>query len=707
MFVTRNNRRSRRNLNQSNQSSVVQIEIMEVRQLLTTFGVPWPDARNLSVSFPTDNTTIGAYGNSLRAVLDQVTDRDVWQATALRAFQTWAVQANINIGLVPDRGDALGTVGLANNDPRFGEFRVGAFPQPGVLASALPYQQIAGTWSGDVLLNTQTNWFLGDWVSGSPITVPAPNAKGPAVELFSVLLHEAGNALGVADNNIRDTVMFTDYTNPRGRLTANDITAVRNIYGVRRDVYETVANDERSTATPIVHPASYNGQTPLSVRGSLNTMSDVDFYRFRPLAGRDKINVRLWASGISLLKARLEVLDSTGAKIGDVTADSIFENNLQLEVGSLNPNRDYFIRVARNTSDVFGIGDYRIDLDYRDPSLQPSIVPPVWDADADGDDNQTADYVSIDQLFSNGLVSMETNANNTLQTATRLETTLGFLPGSRYEAQASLSSATDRDFYQFTAPASVGSVLNIDINPIGNLTPDLDVVVMNAAGDRVASRVLRKAGQGRSIQVLNPVAGAEYVIGVQSLSTSTRHTGNYIVTVDFATEAASMQTVFGGIVTATRSDFSQIETSKSQLFRFDLSATAATSREGVQLSFFNARTMDLAFTLSVGAGLSTTEFIWIPKGTYILRADARTRQSQVAGTISFQLRADVLSDDQGPNPIDPTILTPPPVYPPYIWTDYPVLDPPVISPPPILIEDPWLQENTLEFYLNYYWIYIG
>ena len=250
-------------------------------------------------------------------------------------------------------------------------------------------------------------------------------------------------------------------------------------------------------------------------------------------------------------------------------------------------------------------------------------------------------------------------------------------------------------------------MLNIDINPIGNLTPDLDVVVMNAAGDRVASRVLRKAGQGRSIQVLNPVAGAEYVIGVQSLSTSTRHTGNYIVTVDFATEAASMQTVFGGIVTATRSDFSQIETSKSQLFRFDLSATAATSREGVQLSFFNARTMDLAFTLSVGAGLSTTEFIWLPKGTYILRADAQTRQSQVAGTISFQLRADVLSDDQGPNPIDPTILTPPPVDPPYIWTDDPVLTPPVISPPPILIEDPWLQENTLEFYLNYYWIYIG
>lgn len=707
MFHNQRARRSRRSLSNVSTTSLVSIEEMEARQLPTTFGVPWPDARNLSVSFPTDNTTIGAYGNSLRTVLDQVTDRSVWQETALRAFQTWAVQANINIGLVPDRGDALGTIGLANNDPRFGEFRVGAFPQPGVLASALPYQQIAGTWSGDVLLNTQSNWFLGDWNSGSTITVPAPNAKGQAVELFSVLLHEAGNALGVADNNLRNTVMFTDYTTPKGRLTASDITAIRNIYGARRDIYETVANNSRATATRIVHPVGYNGQTPLSVRGSLNTMSDVDFYRFRPLAGRDRVNVRLWASGISLVKAKMEVLDSTGVKIGDVKTDSIFENNLQLEVGSLDPTRDYFIRVARNTTDVFGIGDYRIDLDYRDPSLQPSIVPPVWDADAIDEDHQTVDYVSVDQLFSNRLVSTETNANNTLARATRLETTPGFLRNTRFEAQASLSSATDRDFYRFTAPTTVAGVLNIDVNPVGNLNPHMDVVVMNGAGDRVPARFLKKAGEGRSLQILNPVAGAEYVIGVQSLATSATRTGNYIVTVDFATEAASMKTVFGGSVTSSQSDFSQIETAKSQLFRFDLSATAATNREGVQLSIFNERTLDLVFSLSVGAGLTTTEYIWLPKGAYLLQADSRTRQSQIAGTISFQLRADVISDDQGPSPVDPTIVTPPPVSPPWIWTDYPPQKPPVVSPPPPVMEDPWLEEQNLNLFRDYYSVYYG
>ena len=685
---------------------VVASERLEDRRVLATFGTPWPDARNLSVSFPTDQSTIGAYSNSLRTVLDQVADRQEWQEAVLRAFQTWSVQANINIGLVPDRGDAFGTAGLGVNDPRFGELRLGAFPQPGVLASALPYQQIAGTWSGDVLLNTQANWFLGDWNSGAPVIPPSANAKGPAVELFSVLLHEAGNALSVADNTARGTVMYTDYLGPKGTLTTSDISAIRRIYGTRRDVYELVSNNSRSAATRIMHPAGYTGQSPLSVRGSLNTMNDVDFYRFRPLVGKEKVTVRLQAAGISLLKARLEVLDSTGVRISDVKADSIFENNLQLEIGSLNPLRDYFIRVIRNSSDVFGIGDYRIDLDYRDPSLQPSIVPPVYDADAEDEDDAVVDYVSVDQLFSQGMVSTETGTNDSLATATLLETSPGFLPSTRYEAQASLASPTDRDFFRVKAPTLVSGVLNIDVNPVGNLQPVMDVVVMNAAGDRVPARLLEKAGNGRSVQILNPTANAEYVIGIQSLPTSATRTGNYLVTVDFSTEAASMTDMFSGEVTGLQSDFSSLQTSKSQLFRFDLSAAAATMNEGIQLSIFNARTRDLVFALSVGAGITTTEYLWLAQGEYILQADVRTRAGQLPGRVGFRLQADVLSDDQGPNPVDPTVVLPP-IQDPWIWTDYPLTNPPLISLPPVLIEDPWIDERSLDYYAHYYSVYYG
>lgn len=681
-------------------------ERLEDRQMLATFGTPWPDARNLSVSFPTDQSTIGAYANSLRTVLDQVADRQDWQETALRAFQTWAVQANINIGLVPDRGDTFGTPGLGVNDPRFGELRLGAFPQPGVLASALPYQQIAGTWSGDVLLNTQTNWFLGDWESGSPISVPAPNEKGPAVELFSVLLHEAGNALSLADNTTRGTVMYTDYLGPRGALTQTDIAAIRRIYGARRDIYETVSNNTRGRATRIVHPTGYNGQTPLSVRASLNTMNDVDFYRFRPLAGREKVTVRLQAAGISLLKAQLEVLDSAGVKIADVKADSIFENNLQLEIGSLNPGRDYFIRVVRNSSDVFGIGDYRIDLDYRDPSQQPSILAPVYDADAEDEDDDVVEYLSVDDLFSQGLVSMEVQTNDTLTTATVLETSPGYLQSTRFEAQASLSSATDRDFFRFQAPSLVSEVLNIDVDPVGMLQPAMDIVVMNAAGDRVPSRLLEKAGSGRSVQILNPTANATYVIGVQTLATSETRTGNYLLAVDFSTEAAGMTDMFSGEVAGIQSDFSNLQSRKSQLFRFDLSATATTTDQGIQLSIFNARTRDLVFTFSVGAGITTTEYLWLPKGEYVVKADARTRSGPVSGSVGYRLRADVLSDDQGPNPVDPTQVLPP-IQDPWIWTDYPPTSPPTLSLPPTLIDDPWMDERTLDYLADYYTTYYG
>ena len=51
------------------------VESLEARRLMANFGTPWPDARSLSISFPTDQAAVGAYRNAAREVLDQVTDR--------------------------------------------------------------------------------------------------------------------------------------------------------------------------------------------------------------------------------------------------------------------------------------------------------------------------------------------------------------------------------------------------------------------------------------------------------------------------------------------------------------------------------------------------------------------------------------------------------------------------------------------------------
>src|SRR4051812_10030176 len=101
------------------------VETLEDRVTPALFGLPWPDASHLTVSFAPDNTTIPGGNSDLFASLDAKLGRTVWQNAVLRAMQTWAVQANVNFGLVGDAGQAFGVSGAAEGDTRFGDVRIG------------------------------------------------------------------------------------------------------------------------------------------------------------------------------------------------------------------------------------------------------------------------------------------------------------------------------------------------------------------------------------------------------------------------------------------------------------------------------------------------------------------------------------------------------------------------------------------------------
>ncbi len=163
------------------------------------------------------------------------------------------------------------------------------------------------------------------------------------------------------------------YSGPNGRLKSSDVVAIRQLYGARVDPFEPRSNNALVSATPITYPAGYTGSVPVTRPGTLNSTADVDVYRFAPLRGAEKVNVRLMAAGISLVKAKVEVLDRFGVKIAEAKADSIFNNNLQLEIGSLSDHPLLYVRVQRNSTDVFSVGDYRLELDYRPIDLQPIL----------------------------------------------------------------------------------------------------------------------------------------------------------------------------------------------------------------------------------------------------------------------------------------------------------------------------------------------
>src|SRR5262245_7768366 len=133
----------------------LRLEPLEDRYLPATYGFPWLDPANLTVSFAKDGTRIVDQPSSLYSTLDKVAPTKVWQREVLRALQTWAANGNVNLGLVLDGGQAFGAAGRFQHDPRYGDIRVGARPLSGdVSAATVPPNPMAGGWQGDITFNS-------------------------------------------------------------------------------------------------------------------------------------------------------------------------------------------------------------------------------------------------------------------------------------------------------------------------------------------------------------------------------------------------------------------------------------------------------------------------------------------------------------------------------------------------------------------------
>jgi hypothetical protein len=628
------------------------IESLEERAVPATFGVPWSDPSHLTLSFVPDGTPIAGHTSSLFQMLDALEPPAVWQGEILRAFQTWAVNANVNIGLVADGGQPLGVAGASQHDPRFGDIRVGAQSMAAdALSVSVPNDPaISSTLTGDVLINTSDNF--------------------GKLDLFSVMLHEAGHVFGIGDSTDPNSPMYSQYVGT-SQLTAGDVVALQALYGARApDAHEgSNGNDTISTATTIQPPGSWTGATPLVAYGDITTNKDADVFAVRPPSGyHGPITIRLQSAGISLLAPQLSLEDSGGHVLAEAQAESDMGDVVTVHLDQSDPNATYYLKVQGATSDVFGIGGYGVAVTFdAESTVSTSAIDSVLRGPS-----QTLGPNDINALFlgtANPLFNNNHGNDNTAGSATTLTPSPGYARNSHYETVGSISSSTDSDFYRIqTADGPAGNkplVLTVITRAMGVNGTAPRVTLIDRDGNVVPVQVLANGAGAFTVQAVGVKPGGWYFLKVgPDTSAGSAATGNYALTSEFGTVAAQLSTFANGsLATAGAAQSFNLYVGESQLMNLVLSANvvggAAAPGSKVHMTVLDAAGQ-VVYSLTAAAGdVVSGSALFLTPGAYMVRFTSLGSSGTGGPALAFNLVGDGISDPIGPVLTDPTLT---PVY---------------------------------------------
>lgn len=333
-------------------------EPLEGRTLLATSGydyiltgLQWPNPGHITYSFAPDGVTWDHGVNNLNATFNAAFGT-AWRAQMARALATWQSVANIEISPRGEVGNSdFNVVGQGQGDPRFGDIRFGGynFNNPSMLAQTYSPPPAGYTGSGDVAINTAMSYHIGsNW------------------DLFSVMLHETGLSMGLAEPPNPSVVMNTVYGGVRTGLTAGDIAGIQAIYGARvSDSFQShgqgLAASNAINVTPML---GAKGQATVS-NVSLSTIGDTEYFTVVAPAGSGQtLQVSAVASGVSMLSPKITLLDASGNVLGTAANPSAWADTVSTSFSNVTAGQRFTIAVTGATNDVFAVGAYHLQISF-------------------------------------------------------------------------------------------------------------------------------------------------------------------------------------------------------------------------------------------------------------------------------------------------------------------------------------------------------
>ncbi|MDX1925236.1 MAG: matrixin family metalloprotease [Pirellulaceae bacterium] len=541
-------------------------EKLEERWTPAQFGIPWADSTHLTMSFVPDGTQIETETSQLQASLDAQMPRATWQQTILRAGQTWAAIANVNIGLINDGGQKLGIAGASQGDTRFGDIRIGGLPMgnDSLAVSIPPSNGATGTFAGDIIINTR--------------------AQFTPSKLYAVLMHEMGHVLGLDHSNDPNSVLFPTIHEPAA-LTAGDIASVRALYGARAiDFNEgNRGNNTIRNATRLEFSQSssgYDGSTPMIGYGDIGSATDIDYFDVRTLLGYSgPMTFRVQTTGISLLTPRVSLIDGNGRVLQTRVGANTNGTVVTIRIPSSVPDGQYFLKIEADPSSTYKVGRYGVAVSFD--GLQGPLAITI-DQVMRGR-YETLKSEAVDQLFKDPTASFFENdlhTDDAIAGAIVLRQGPGQPSDRDLDAVGTLSDATDVDFYSIRAPRATATisnwVLTVSLRGVGRngTIPAIQVLDKNAVP--LPARVIVNGNGQFVVQLQNIPSREAYFLRLSNRAPSI--SGNYNLQVNFGNVPAELNVLPAGALTAANRFTSEFAfyVARSQLFSFLLETANST-----------------------------------------------------------------------------------------------------------------------------------